>query len=216
MKKYLKGIFTACAFCSVFIITSCHNMCADLEKTIGAVCWIDKLEWVDVSSKSVKITIKDAAFASSAGDLEIYSKTSSTSGNWGLSSFGRDIKGFDANVKLTSGITWAGFELYSTDNYCKYVFQIRNNKEVHVYYQSDKKESKPEYICKIKNAVEDPYAFNNIKLEIQKDRSSKVYVNGQYICTISDHNIHYGGFYCAFHKTSGNVSAYYTFNKIQH
>lgn len=205
MKKYLKGIFTACAFCSVFLITSCHNMCADLEKTIGAVSWIDKLEWVDVFNK-VDPGVKNSNFTVDSNHII----NATGSGNWMFSNLGRDVKGYEAEVKLSSG-SYAGIQLFATDSYAQYVVLIRSNKSVEVYYDAGKTGSTHEYIIRKPNAVSDPSSYNSVKLEIQKGRRSNVYINGQYICTIPDHNLHYG----AVAVWSGG-SGSFKLNRLQH
>lgn len=187
---------------------SCHNMCKDMEETIGEVCWYDKLEWKDA-------TLNSESFKSSA---KFYYDPSNNfgvckeAGNWVVSKISRDVKGFEMQVKLVNG-TKAGIELFASNNYQCYLFFVNNQNQFVINYNDGKSDSKDVQLYKMK--ITNSKEFNTIKTELTSDRSMNVYFNGEFCCNIPDHKINYGLF-TVFASGSGNPLANYKLNKILH
>jgi len=195
---------------SIFLFTSCHNMCSELEEKIGTTCWNEKLYWEDVSSKTYSFS-GNKRFAMTTDNGEPAIKVSSGSGNWVLSSLGNDIKGYEVQVKCVENASLAGCQLFSKSNYSAFEVYIKKGGLVEVRYQD--KSSNDTKLYTSKKIIDDITVYNTISVKLQDDRSVKVYCNGQYIYTIKGYSINYGQLAMQM-DSSGNT--YYKIKKVMH
>lgn len=188
---------------------SCHNMCNDLEKTIGDTWWYETLEW-----KTVKI---DSTNFSGATKYKYDSSkgvaVATGNGNWVLSSLGRDIKGYEVDVQLQIG-SRAGIELFATNSYQCYRIGTNSRNEFCIYYDPGKTDAKEELLYKKK--IDSSNKYNTIKAEIAEDRTMKVYFNGEFCYAIPDHKISYGLFTLFSYGDGSGDRAFFNVHKVFH
>jgi len=199
---------------------SCHNMCKDMEETIGEVCWYDKLEWKDAtnmwSNLSQNKTLNSYYTASPSGVVTA-TGNSGYINNWMLSQLGMDIKGFEAEIKLTSASRRSGFQIFSTNSYRRYSVYLAPNGTFYFYYNEGHQSGDGDILFQKKSVTENALDYNLIRMEINEDRSTSVYVNDTFICNIPDHQIHYGQYgMTTVSTTSSQTTAYFKIKRVLH
>lgn len=196
----------------ILSFSGCHNMCNELEETIGKECWTDKLQWIDASQNTSISSGASTRFSSALVDGRYVITGKGSGGNWVFSGLGRDIKGFEGQVKLDTGVSQAGFEIFAKDSYKKYLFTIKKDGSLNIAY-NDGTENSTNVVFSSKSKIVDKVnEYNTIKAELLSNRSTRVSVNGVEVCTIPDHTLHYGIITTCF---SGSGTCYFKIQRVQ-
>lgn len=197
-------------FISLTFFTACHNMCTDLEDVIGSTCWSDKLYWEDVSKRTFSFSGTDK-FEMTSEDGESVVKAVSGNGNWLFSSLGRDIKGYEVQIKCSANTDLAGCQLFSKSDYRAFEVYITKNGSIDVRYQN--KDGKDIKLYLSSKMIDDITKYNTISLVLQDDRNVKVFCNGKYVYTITGYSLDYG--VLAIQRKSYD-NTYYKIKKVMH
>lgn len=214
MKKLILFTLTFSFFVS---FSGCHHLCQDLEATIGTEPWYENLRWEDFSQQTFDFSGNTNFTQTAPGEVTAKAKPGYVS-NYTLSKNLRDIKGFDADVKITSNAKRAGFQIYATNSYQHYEFYLTQDGKFKVTHNMGKTDSKDEIIFQ-KKIDYDKSKFHNVKAVLNSDRTISVYLDGAFMCKVPDHKMHYGTFLIASVVADGAgqvVTSYFKLHNLQH